>query len=1206
MSGPAARLHIAAVVVHDGGGFASPQWDTHGRALNLSAGLEWQTRQPDSVIELSSPGYAGPQDLSRSLSSRLVTDRRQARQTLTNGPAGVKSTPLWRSLERQLGDGFTPRYQWLWILPADAVPEPEVLQHLEERVFTVKDEATHRSVEIVGAKQWIAGIEDPRLVNAGLWTARSGEVVSLTEPKELDQGQYDGRDEVPAVSAHGMLVRARLFGDLGGFSPELEADYAGADFCARAREVGARTVIESGAAVRRVQPDQREMVHRMAGALLLPGRQRRSQVRTRLTGAHAVAVPFLWGTMWLAAVLRTVALLVCKAPDAGITQLGHSAAALLNLSALGRLRRHGAAGRRAALSRPERSGEDAKHTLTQGRTAVRQNRLSSSRLREQRRRDTSAETVGVSGERTAGAEGASEDERALLDVGAGGGEFDQMPARRSEDRLGLFLVLIALTGVSLVGFRDLLTASALGGGAAVPVSGSVLEVWHHTISFLAADSLGERAAADPFNAVLLMLSALSLGHASAVLLWVVILSAPLSALTAWWAAGLWSTRAFHRVIAALIWALLPALHTASGQGRIGAVIAHILLPVLVLTAVRAVRAHGHRSSTGAKVAALRLTAGWETAAAAALLMAVVTSAAPVLLVPAVLTCVIAALVLRRAGRVLWLLPVPALAVFAPMLLSVLDRRGNLVAALVAEPGGAALPVSEAGSAAPVWQQMLGFSQGFDPSEGLPGAIRAGGMAWLPDLLAGDFWALRLALLIGAPLLLISVLALLAAGRRVVVLACGLIGIGLIGYSALISRLAAGTSGGEVVGGYTGPLVSALMLCLIAAAISGLRTSQTADSALGGVFSPVASTLLVLAIFAAGVFWAAPRLMPATELSEKTITAVNTEQTLIGPGTERTVPATAADLGTGPAAVRTLVLSSSQEGVNAQIRSRDGATLDKHRTAAAVQGLPLWATSGAPASWFGAGSPADDHREFGSLSDSQQRLGELVAGVIASGSEGITETAHELGIGYVLIREGTALREAADTAEGLIPVGETEFGALWRVENDAAPELAATPGLRGTSTAWARIVTEQGEPVALLPSAYHRISVDLGEVQEPDGTPLVLDEDTEYYVEIAAERAAGWHVSLDEQQLRPVTANSLDIEPDEMAWIRQFHLPGDFAENPQGQLVLSHSSQLQYPILLTTGSLLLIFVLLALPLPRSWRILPVVSDSRLDGGVEVHR
>ncbi|WP_150462706.1 glycosyltransferase family 2 protein [Nesterenkonia ebinurensis] len=1198
MSTSGAQLHIAAVVMRDGGGFASPQWDTHGRALNLTAGLEWQTRAPDTVIELSAGSYAGPQDLSRSLRSKLLEDRRKAKKTLSTGPGGVKTTSLWRSLERHLGDGFSPRYQWLWILPADAVPEPEALEHLEERLFTVKDEDTHQEVEVVGAKQWIAGIEEPRLLNAGLWTARSGEVVTLTEPKEFDQGQYDGRDEVPAVSAHGMLVRASLFGDLGGFSPVLEADYAAAEFCARAREVGARTVLEPTAAVRRIQPAQREMVHRLAGGLLLPEDHRRSQIRTRLAQASPLAVPPLWVLMWLVALLRTVTLFVCKAPDAGLAQLRHAAAGLCNIAALVHLRQHRREGRIAALSRPHRAGDSAKQTLAAGRRRVRENLVTGSQLREQRRRDTTAETVGISGE------GTGDEAGELTEIGSDGGEFDQMPARRSEDRLGLFLLLVALTGVSLVGFRQLLTAPALAGGAALPVSGSVAEVWQHTLSFLVTDSLGERAAADPFNLVLLILSALSFGHASTVLLWVVILSAPLSALTAWWAAGLWSPKAFHRLIAALIWALLPALHSAVGQGRIGAVIAHILLPVLVLAAVRAVRAHGRHRVTAGRVAALRLTAGWETAAGAALLMAVVTASAPVLLVPAVLSCVIAALVLRRAGKVLWLLPIPALAVFAPMLISTLDRRANLVAVLISEPGRA-VSIAEAGASAPLWQQLLGFSQAFDSTGGLPGATNSETVAWLPDVLAEDFWALRLALTIGAPLLIIAVLALLAVGRRAVVLSCGFIGLGILGYSALASRLAAGTAGSEVVGAHIGPLVSVLALCLIAAAVSGLATSQAAGSALGGVFAPVASTLLVLAVFTAGVFWAAPRMMPGTELAEKTISTVNTERVLIEPGTVRSLPATAADLGTGPAAARTLVLSSSSQGVTAEIRARHGSTLDARRTAAAAQDLPLWATPEAPASWLGMVGPQNDHLPAGELSDSQQRLGELVAGIVAPGSEHVADLAAELGIGYVLVTQGTALREAADTAGGLSPVGDTEFGALWRVET-AAEELPAAGGISGTSTAWARIVTEAGEPVALLPSSYHRIHLDLGQLQDRSGAVLELDPGTEYYVELAAERAVGWEAELDGQSLRRVTANSLDIEPEEMQWSRQFHLPSSFAEQPEGQLRVSHSSQFQYPILISTGLLVLIFLLVALPLPRSWRILPLIPDQQLAAGTEVSR
>ncbi|MCT1607993.1 hypothetical protein M3B43_11845 [Nesterenkonia massiliensis] len=1126
---------------------------------------------------------------------------------MTAGPAGTKTTQLWRTLERHLPDGFSARYQWLWILPADAVPAPDALERLEDRLFTVKDEATHFQVEIVGAKQLHADAPEPRLVNAGLWSAGSGEVVTLTEPRELDQGQYDGRDQVPAVSAHGMLIHAGLFGDLGGFDPALPGDYAAADLCARAREVGALTVLEPTARSWRPTPPPREVVHRYGGTLWLPAPQRRGQIRARLAQANPIAVPFLWVGLWVAAALRLIALMICKAPDAALGQFFASASALLNWAAVAHVRRFRAQGRKAALARPERlrqlstdthqnstdksSDKTADKTaaraiLTAGRSAVAQDRLDGEKLRSQRRRDITAETVGLhalrTGRRSNAQPGSIDQDDALIDIGSGDGEFDEMPARRSEDRLGLFIVLTALIGVSLVAFRDLLTAPALGGGAAMPVSGSIGEVWQHTVSFLAADSLGERAAADPFSLLLLVFSVLSAGHASAVLLWIVILAAPLSAATAWWAAGLWSSKAFHRVLAALIWALVPALHTAVGQGRLGAVIAHILLPLVVMAGVRALRARkahalhtAEDSVPGTRVASLRLATGWETAAGAGILLALTTAAAPVLLVPAVLICAVGGLLGGRTARVLWLIPVPALALFAPMLISAVDRGANVAAVLLAEPGRV-LSSAQAGMPAPLWQQLLGYSQAFDAAGGLPGA--SGIDAWLPALFNGSFWTLRIALLTGAPLLVIALLAIVAAGRRRLVLIAGLIALGAAGFSVLSGLLAAGTADGELLPAYSGPLVSVIVLCLIVAALSALEVSSSGESVFGGLFAPVAATLLVLAVFASGVLWAAPRILPASERGEQTVTAINEQPVLIGPGAERTIPSTAADQGRGPAALRTLVLSNGPHGVSAEVVAGAGRTLDKQRTAVAADGLPLWATE------------QEDPHEPGELNAAHQSLGELVAAIVSPGSEHIPGLMQQLGIGFVLIPAGEGpLADAADTAGGLVRVGQTDTGALWRADVPEDSALPAAPGIAGVATAWARLVDAEGEFLALLPSHQQRIEVDLASIRTPEGEPLEFDSDQEYFLEVAAERAGGWHASLDGESLRPATERSTGEE--ELPWMRRFHLPAD-----TGELSAYHRSTFQYPVLIGVGLVLVLFLLIAMPLPRSWRIQPVISGA----------
>ncbi|GAA1145327.1 hypothetical protein [Nesterenkonia lutea] len=1167
-----------------------------------------QTRHPDTIIEFSASEYRGVQDLSRSLHSHLLEDRRHARQSATAGSTGTKNTQLWRSLERQLPDGFNPRHQWLWILPAGTIPTTDALERLEERLFTVKDEEHHSQIQVIGAKQLYAETPE-RLVNVGLFSARSGEVLTGTEPKELDQGQYDGRDAVPAVSGAGMLVHAPLFGDLGGFDPGLSGDYASAQFCRRAREVGAQIVIEPTARVLREDPPRREIVHRLGGTLYLPAQQRIGQIRRRLVNASPLAVPLLWLGMWVAALLRLIGMTVVKVPDAGVGQFFAAVGALLGLGTTAHTRRFDAQGRRAALARLRRDEQiesSAKH-LRAGREAESQMMLSSAAIRHQRRSAMTAETVSAPRTSfTPGFYGEPDDtgerennEDALLEVGASDGEFDEMPSRRSGDRLGLFLMMLGVIGASLLAFRGLLAAEAITGGAALPVAGSLQEVFAHTLSFLAVDSLGARSAADPLTLILLVLSALSLGHGSAVLVWLLILALPLSALTAWYAAGLWSTRASRRVVSALLWAALPTLHIAVGEGRIGAVLVHILLPVAVVATVRA---------AGRAAVGLGVAGSWEYATGAALLLMVLTAAAPALLPLVVIIGVVLALVLGRRGRPLWLIPLTSLAVAVPMIASALTQGKNLASVLVHEPGRAL-----AADAAPVWQQLLGFSRAFDPAAGLAAAGASG--SWLPGYLEGDFWNLRIALLIGLPLLLIALLGMFTGGRtRPLPIVAGAILLGALGLSVLVSLLAAGSDGTAVIGGNPGPVVSVMLFCLLAAGMASLDRFPLAFPRVGGTITPVISTLLVLSIGASLVLFYGPRMAPGAQLTGQPLTAVNAAPTLIEPGSVRQLPATAADQGDGPAQLRTLVLSSADPGVIGELVSGQGRTLDKSRAVIAAGDAPLWAqperipellggTAGQPAD----AAPATDAEAEFSLAD--QRLSALIAALITPGAVQTQELMAELGIGYVLIDPGepAALTDAVDTAAGLISVGRTDRGELWRAEVDEENLLPAAEGISGVPTAWARIVDPQGEVQALLSAEEQKLSVDLEEVTADDGAGLGLDPGGEYLLELATEAANGWQASWEGEALEAATVLA---EPTEdgaagsAAWMQRFELPSEAlsaqGESLQGQLSAEHRSLYQLPVLIALGAFLLLVMLIALPLPRGTRILPVANTDQLEG------
>ncbi|WP_157075307.1 hypothetical protein [Nesterenkonia jeotgali] len=1196
-------------------GSGVPGKEPGSAAQRTRQALAAQTRAPDHVIELAGPGYRGVQDLSRSVRSALLEDRRQARSTARKGPRGTTVTQLWRSLERGLPDGFAPRHQWLWILPAGTIPTSDALQRLEERLFTVKDEETHAQIQVIGAKQ-LAAETPERLVNVGLYNARSAEVLTATEPKELDQGQYDGRDAVPAVSGEGMLVHASLFGDLGGFDPALSGDYAAAQFCRRAREVGAHIVVEPTARVLREDPPRRDTVHRLGGTLYLPAEQRVSQIRRRLATVTPLAVPFLWLGMWIAALLRLIGLTVVKAPDAGAGEFFAAVRALFSWGAIGHTRRFAAQGRKAALARLHRDEQirSTSEVLRAGRQSEAHMMLRGSDLRAQRRSAMTAETVSVPRTRfTPGFYGEPEDtaerennEDALLEIGASDGEFDEMPSRRSGDRLGLFLMLLALAGVSLLAFRDLLSAEAITGGAALPVAGSLQEVFAHSVSFLAADSLGALSAADPFNLLLLAISALSFGHASAVLVWLLILALPLSALSAWYAAGLWSTKASRRVVSALLWTAVPTLHIAVGEGRIGAVLVHILFPLAVVATVRAV---------GRAAVGLGVAGSWEYATGAALLLMVLTAASPALLPLVVLTGIVLAVVLGRRGRPLWLIPLTSLAVAAPMIASALLQGKNLAAVLAHEPG-AALAVD----AAPLWQQLLGFSRAFDPAAGLASASAAG--SWLPAYLAGDFWSLRIALLIGLPLLLIALLGIITGGRtRPLPIVAGALLLGTLGLSALLGLLAAGSDGTTVITGNPGPVVSVMVFCLLAAGMASLDRFPLAFPRVGGTITPVISTLLVLAIGASLVLFYSPRVMPGAPLTGQPLTAVNAAPTLIEAGALRQLPATAADQGTGPAQLRTLVLSAADPGVTGELVSGEGRTLEKSRAVVAAGDLPLWAQpellpdllggtrddAVAASDTAGAGpEPTEAGTEF---SAAEQRLASLIAALITPGAVQTEELMAELGVGYVLIDQGepAVLTDAVDTAAGLVSVGVTDRGELWRAEVDEDALLPSGEGLFGVPTSWARIVNPEGELQALLPSGSQALDVDLEQVTAEDGAGLGLDPQGEYLVELSTEQASGWRASWDGQDLEavPVTADATAPEADApAAWTQRFQLPDqaltDQGAGLQGQLSAEHRSAYQLPVLITLGAFLLLVVLIAIPLPRGSRMLPVADTDELEG------
>ena len=200
--------------------------------------------------------------------------------------------------------------EWLWLLHDDCAPAPTALAELLEAVETAP------SVAVAGCKQ-VGWDDDQHLLDVGFTTSPFGARVTGLDPREVDQGQHDGRSDVLAVSTAGMLVRRDVWQALGGPDPLLAHARDDVDLCRRVRLAGHRVVVVPSAVV----------AHAGSGASgepAVPGwyrADRRDTLHLRLAAARPGLVPLVWLWTALAAPVRALWRLVLKQPDRAVDEL---------------------------------------------------------------------------------------------------------------------------------------------------------------------------------------------------------------------------------------------------------------------------------------------------------------------------------------------------------------------------------------------------------------------------------------------------------------------------------------------------------------------------------------------------------------------------------------------------------------------------------------------------------------------------------------------------------------------------------------------------------------------------------------------------------------------------------------------------------------------------------------------------------------------
>jgi len=1042
------------------------------------------------------------------------------------------------SRARTFGEGVAaalreePDGQWLWLLHDDSAPDPGALGALLRAV-------EHSSaVAVAGAKQrrWptapassVTRLDDarriPELLEVGVTTSRGGRRVSVVEPHEIDQGQHDARDDVLGVGLAGALVRRNVWDELGGTDPELGPFGDGLDLCRRARLAGHRVVVVPGAVVEHAQLS----LHRVDptdGAH--PGDPDPDDGGDASFGARRRSELYLRlvGAPLALLPLLVVWLVVC-APFRAMYRLvlkqpGHARDELLApLLVLVRV---------PGLVRARRS---VRRTSTVPRRAVRplqQDWREGAAQRRDRRLSAA--------EQRRSAFAPSELERA---------ELAQLATRRRVALGAVALALVVLTGLVFASLTGALASGErLVGGALLPASSTWGELWSATTTGWVESGFGHPAPADPVLAVVLGASVLTAGHVQVAVNLLLVASFLASGLGAWFAAGALTRWNPARAWAALVWAASPALLLAVGQGRLGALVAHAALPWFVLATLRGVGvvvddrispASGPLDAAGRGPARRLGTPSLGALAGAALLLVPVAAGAPALLAVAVVGVVVAALATavtsarpRRYVRLL-LVPVPALVVLGPFLWHVgrtWGRQGGGWRLLLASPGN---PTGY--DAVAPWQSALGW-----PAR--PGTALGTSGAWVTVV----SWAL-----VGS-VALVAVVALVRSRRPVATRVAWLVAAAGVALAAAAPHVTVATSVSGLVRAWPGPGTSVVVAGLLAAALLGLpeRTvlrGRYEERHRGRQAARAAVVVVALAVPCAAVgTWVVHQVDP----TRHTVGDLTLTGTPVVPPVGQQMQASGARLllldavpttGAVPTVRYTLLRADGTQLVDSSV------VVDGRAARAALEGA----------------SPEPTSPE----AQLAQVVAQLAGDGVAPSSRGIADTMSDLGVGGVLLpADGTtrgsartALTARLDTVPGLARVTEGQSSVLWRV---ALPGAGAAQ--TSTSGAWATL--RDGDGKVLRSLASHDAEVDLDLPARTSATTLVL----------ASHAHRHWSATLDGRPLARADGGGT-------TWQQEFTVPAGRG----GHLVVTYDAPHRALWLWSSGVLLLVVILLALPVRR---------------------
>lgn len=441
--------------------------------------------------------------------------------------------------------------EWVWLLHDDARPDPECLGAL----VAVAEQAGPE-VAALGPKlrEWPSL---KRLLEVGVTLSGAGRRETGLEAGEYDQGQHEDPQRVLAVNTAGMLIRRRHL-EAFGFDPALPLFGNDLDLGWRLARSGLHVLAVPDAVMFHAEGAHRG---RRRGELAQrPHRdERAAAMHILLANSSRSMFVLRWLRLFVGGLLRAVGHLLVRRPDRAGDEI--AALGLVHLSP-GRIRR--ARRQRAAeiALAPEGAAREAAGLLAPAWMPLRHG----------------LDFLGDVGRAI------WDTVREAVHVRTGAGSQTTVVGQLL--RSPTTWVLVAVLGVSLVAGRSLLTGAPLHGGALLAAPDGVGHWWRTWAESWHWVGVGSAVAAPAYLLPLALVGTLLLGQAWAVTWLLFVLTVPL----AFWGAVRYLRRLVPGRLAvywgAAAYALTPVVSGAVGQGRLGTVVASILLPWIAGAALR--------------------------------------------------------------------------------------------------------------------------------------------------------------------------------------------------------------------------------------------------------------------------------------------------------------------------------------------------------------------------------------------------------------------------------------------------------------------------------------------------------------------------------------------------------------------------------------------------------------------------------------------